>query len=43
MVFLEEEFLYKKISKKVVYVDCGATADLPQHAVKQYRELTALK
>ena len=43
VVFLEEELLYKKISKKDVYVDYGATADIPQHAVKQYRELTALK
>ena len=43
VVFLEEELLYKKISKKDVYVDYGATADIPQDAVKQYRELTALK
>ena len=40
VVFLEEELLYKKISKKDVYEDYGATADIPQDAVKQYRELT---
>ena len=43
VVFIEEEFLYKKISKKDVYVDYGATADIPQDAVKQYGDLTALK
>ena len=43
MVFVEEVFLYKKISKKDVYVDCGATADIPQVAVKQYGDLTAWK
>ena len=43
VVFVEEEFLYKKISKKDVYVDYGATADIPQVAVKQYGDLTALK
>ena len=42
-VFFEKEFLYKKISKKDVYVDYGATADVPQDAVKQYGDLTALK
>ena len=41
--FGEEEFLYKKISKKDVYVDCSATADISQVAVKQYGDLTALK
>ena len=41
MVFVEEEFLYKKISKKDVYVDYGATAVIPQFAVKQYGDLTA--
>ena len=41
--FVEEEFLYKKISKKDVYVDYGATADIPQDTVKQYGDLTALK
>ena len=35
VVFVEEEFLYKKISKKDVYVAYGATADIPQVAVKQ--------
>ena len=40
VVFVEEEFLYKKISKKDVH---GATADIPQDAVKQYGDLTALK
>ena len=43
VLFVEEEFLYKKISKKDVYVDYGATADIPQDAVKQYGDLTALK
>ena len=36
VVFIEEEFLCQKISKKGVYVDYGATADIPQDAVKQY-------
>ena len=40
VVFVEQEFLYKKISKKDVY---GATADIRQDAVKQYGDLTALK
>ena len=35
MAFVEEEFLYKKISKKDVYVDYGATADISQVAVRQ--------
>ena len=43
MVFVEEVFLYKKIGKKDVYVDCGATADIPQVVAKQYGDLTALK
>ena len=43
VVFVEEEFLYKMISKKDVYVDYGATAVIPQVAVKQYGDLTALK
>ena len=38
VVFVEEEFLYKKISKKDVFVDYGATADILQDAVKQYGE-----
>ena len=38
VVFVEEEILYKKIS-----MGYGATADIPQVAVKQYRDLTALK
>ena len=29
VAFVEVEFLYKKISKKDVYVDYGATADIP--------------
>ena len=29
VVFVEEEFLYTKISKKDVYVDYGATANIP--------------
>ena len=43
MVFVEEEFLYKKISKKDVYVDYGATTVIPQVAVKEYGDFTALK
>ena len=42
-MFVEEEFLCKKISKKGVYVDYGAMPDIPEDAVKQYRDLTALK
>ena len=38
VVFVEEEFLYK-IGKKDIYVDYGATADIPQVAVKQYMEI----
>ena len=37
VVFIEEGFLYKKISKKDVYVKYGATADIPQDAVKELR------
>ena len=33
VAFVEVEFLYKKISKKDVYVDHGATTDIPQDAV----------
>ena len=29
VVFVKEEFLYKKISKKGVYVDYDAAADIP--------------
>ena len=29
VAFVEVEFLYKKISKKDVYVDYGSTADIP--------------
>ena len=43
VVFVDEEFLYKMITKKDVYVDYGATAVIPQVAVKQYGDLTALK
>ena len=43
VAFVEEELLYKKISKKDVYVDYGALAVIPQVAVKQYGDLTALK
>ena len=42
-VFVEEEFLHKKISNKDVHVDYGAMADIPEDAVKQYGDLTALK
>ena len=41
MDFIEEEFLYKKIRKKDVYVGYSATAVIPQVAVKQYGDLTA--
>ena len=34
VVFVEEEFLYKKKNKKDVYVDYAATADTPEDAVK---------
>ena len=46
VVFVDEEFLYKKVSKKDVYMWInGATADIPQVAVKQYEygDLTVLK
>ena len=43
VVFVEEGFLQKKISKKDVYMDCGAMTDIPEDAVKQYGDLTALK
>ena len=43
VVFVDEEFLYKMISKKDVYVDYGAMTVIPQVAVKQYGDLTALK
>ena len=36
MVFVEEEFLHKKISNKDVYVDHSAMANIPEDAVKQY-------
>ena len=43
VVFVEKQFLYKKISKKDVYVNYSATAVIPQVAVKQNGDLTALK
>ena len=43
VVFVQEKFLYKKISKKDVYVDYGATVDIPQVTVNQYGDLIALK
>ena len=43
VVFVEEQFLYKKISKKDVYVDYGTTTGISQVSVKQYSmEMTAL-
>ena len=36
VVFVEEEFLHKKISNKDVYVDHSAMANIPEDAVKQY-------
>ena len=43
VLFVEEEFLQTNISNKDVYVDYGAMADIPEDAVKQYGDLTALK
>ena len=43
MAFVEEEFLYKKLSKKDVYVDYASTADMAEDAVEQYQDLTLLK
>ena len=43
VVFVEEEFLLKKIGNRDVYVDYGAMTDIPEDAVKQYGDLTALK
>ena len=43
VVFVEEKLLCKKISKKGVYANYDATADIPQDAVKQYGDLKALK
>ena len=43
VIFVEEEFLQKKISYKGVYMDNGAIADIPEDAVEQYGDLTALK
>ena len=43
VVFVQEEFLHKKLINKDVYVDYGAMADIPEDAVKQYGYLTALK
>ena len=42
-LFVEEEFLHKKINYKDVYVDYSAMANTPENAVKQYGYLTALK
>ena len=41
-VVFVEEFL-QKISNKDVYVNYGVRADIPEDAVKQYGDLTALK
>ena len=43
VVFVEEEILYKKKSKKDFYVDYGTTGDIPDDAIKQYGDLTTLK
>ena len=43
VIFVEEEFLHKNICNKDVYMDYGAMADIPEDAVKQYGDLTALK
>ena len=43
VAFVEEEFLYKKLSKKDVYVDYASTADMAEDAVEQYQDLTLLK
>ena len=34
VIFVEEEFLHKKIRSKVVYVGYGAKTDIPEDAVK---------
>ena len=39
VAFVEEVFLHQKISKKDVYVDYGAAADIPQVAVMHYMEI----
>ena len=41
VVFVEEERLHKKISNKDE--DYGAMGDFPEHAVRQYDDLTELK
>ena len=38
--FDDKESLHKKLSKKDVFGDYGAMADIPELAVKQYRYLT---
>ena len=43
VVFVEEEFLQKKISEKDVDMDYFATADIQQVAVKKYGNLAALR
>ena len=42
LVFVKEEFLCIKISKKNVYVNYGDAADISEVAVKQYGDLAAL-
>ena len=44
MDFTVDEFLHKNINNKDVYVDDGATEDIPEDAcnLKQYGDLTVL-
>ena len=42
VVFVKKEFLHKKISKKDVYVDYGAMADIPQDAVKALKQVAQI-
>ena len=43
MVFVDEEFLYKRITNKEVYVNNCAIADIPTDSIKQYGDSTTLK
>ena len=40
VLFDDKESLHKKLSKKDVFWDYGAMADIPELAVKQHRYLT---
>ena len=43
LVFVDEEFLYKRITNKDVYVNNCAIADIPTDSVEQYGDSTTLK